>query len=340
MTIYLGTYTGKGSEGIYRAEFDARDGTIGDVVPAARVTHPSFLTVRGGSLAAVTEDGWGDGQCGSVSLFTINADRSLTLSGSASSGGRGPCHLSLLDDAVWVANYGNGVVARLPIVAGKLREPDFVDPHEGKGPHPKRQERTHAHCAVVDPAGRFVVSADLGNDTLYVYSVRSARGVAVARTSPGAGPRLVAFSRDGRRMFLVHELTGEIARYDVDPASGTFTHRQTVSVVPPGVNGEPSGAHVAVHPSGRFLFASERASNTLATMALAPDGSVELVATTRAGGRTPRFFALSPDGRWMIVAHQSSATLQVFAVDAISGALTPAGAPVSVSSPTCVAFAP
>lgn len=345
MTIYLGTYTGKGSEGIYSADFDPRSGTISNVTLAAKITNPSFLSLRGTRLAAVCESGWGEGQTGNVALFDVASDGSLTQTAEVSSAGRGPCHLSLLDDAAWVANYGNGVVARLPIVNGKLAEADFVDAHEGKGLHPKRQERTHAHCAVADPTGRFIVSADLGNDTLYVYSLRKRKRLATVKTAPGAGPRLVAFSNDGRRMFLVHELTGELASYDFDLDTGALTHRQTIAIEPASgtgepVQGEPSGAHVELHPSGKFVFASERRSDSVSTIALLPDGTMKLVSTTPAGGKTPRFFALSPDGRWMIVAHQSSGTLQVFSVDATSGTLTSVGKPVSLASPVCVIFAP
>lgn len=339
MTIYIGTYTGQGSEGIYRADFDPRSGAIDNVTLATTRANPSFLSLRGSRLAAVCEAGWREGQTGSVALFNIAADGSLEPNSEVSSDGRGPCHLTLLDDAVWVANYGNGVVARLPIVDGKLREADFVDAHDGTGPHPTRQEQAHAHCAVAEPTGRFIVSADLGNDTLYVYSVAERRRVARLSTAPGAGPRLVAFSEDARQMFLVHELTGEIARYDFDPDTGVPSHRQTVSIVPPNVVGEPSGAHVALHPSGRFVYASERASDTIVTLALCSDGTLEWAATTAARGKTPRFFAISPDGRWMIVAHQSSGSLQVFAADATGGALLAVGKPVTLASATCVAFA-
>lgn len=340
MTIYIGTYTGRGSEGIYRAAFDPRTGALGNLALAAKLANPSFLARRGNRLVAACETGWAEGQTGSVAMLDIEKDGSLRPVSTVSSGGRGPCHVSLLADSAWVANYGNGVVARLPIVDGKLVEADFVDTHQGKGPHAKRQERTHAHCAVADPTGRFVVSADLGNDTLHVYSAIEPKLLMPIRVAGGAGPRLVSFSDDGRRMFLVHELTGEIASYDVDPASGTLRHRQTLSITPPGVVGEPSGAHVELHPGERFLFASERSSNTIATIALKSDGTLERVATTPAGGTTPRFFALSEDGRWMIVAHQSSGALQVFSVDGSRGALAPVGEPLAVASPSCVLVVP
>jgi 6-phosphogluconolactonase len=348
MDIYIGTYTGEPknttvsrSEGIYRATFDPRDGSISNLRLAAPMDNPSFLAIDGERLAAVGETGWGRGQAGDVAFFRIQADGALVPSGKESSQGSGPAHVSINGEHVWIANYGGGSVARLPILAGQLLKADFVDQHHGSGPHKRRQQSAHAHCVVPHPSGRFVYSADLGTDTIHVSNADSGKSVELLKTSPGAGPRMIDFTPDGSRMLVIYELTGELALFDVDLETGKLKHRQTTTLAPEGYSGSLSGAHVDVSSDGQRVYASERGSDTVSTFSLNAEAGLTRLAVTPTGGNTPRHFTLTPDGKHLIVALQDTHQLTVFQLND-NGVPSPIsnGRPLPIASPSCVVFAP
>jgi 6-phosphogluconolactonase len=348
--VYVGTYTNKGSKGIYKLDLDASTGMLSKPELAGEVASPSFLTVHPGRqfLYAVGETGdFGGKKAGAVNAFAIDQKSGkLTLLNQQSSGGPGPCHITIDQKGkyVLVANYGGGSACVLPVGEdGKLGEAtDFVQ-HKGSSVNKKRQEAPHAHSINLDPANRFAFVADLGLDQVLVYKFDSARGkltpnepsfVAVA---PGAGPRHFAFHPSGKYAYVINELENTITALTYDTQSGVLQKLQTVTTLPKDFQGTSHTAEVQVHPSGRFVYGSNRGHDSIAIFSVdANTGELTPVGHLASGIKTPRNFGMDPMGRFLIVANQAGNSLLVCRIDLKTGELKPTGQGVEVPTPVCV----
>jgi 6-phosphogluconolactonase len=356
--VYFGTYTGPktGSEGIYVSTFDTATGRLGEPRLAAPSENPSFLALHPNRplLFAVNEVSTFEGEAaGSVSAFTIDpATGLLRALNRVSSKGGGPCHLAV-DRAgknVLVANYGGGSVASLPIAKdGRLRAAASYIQHTGAGADPKGQKEPHAHMIASHPGGRLVLAADLGLDKVLLYRLDAKTGALTPAdpphlsTAPGAGPRHFAFSPDGKDLYVFNEFPMTIARFRSQ--GERFVEGEPVSSLPAGVSpGEgDTGAEIVVHPSGRFVYASNRGVDQLAVFARdAATGRLTLVEHVPSGGKAPRSFGIDPGGRWLVAVHQHSDSGQVvvFRIAGDTGRLTPTGQTLQVGAPVSVAFFP
>jgi 6-phosphogluconolactonase len=246
----------------------------------------------------------------------------------------------------FVANYGAGSVAAFPLLPdGRLAPPSSVAPHRGSGVHPTRQQRAHAHAIRPAPGGSFVLAADLGIDRVLVYRFDAAAGAltphhsASTATQPGAGPRHLAFHPSGNALFVINELSSTLAAYSWNGAEGTLEARGEVSTLPRGFTGENTTAEVAVHPSGRFVYASNRGHDSIAVFRIG-DGALARVGIYSTRGRTPRHFALDTAGAFLLAANQESNSIVLLHVDQQTGALTDSGARVEAPSPVFVGFRP
>lgn len=355
MHVYLGTYTGEKSQGVYRARLDMATGALSSPELAATVTSPSFLAVHPSRpfLYAVNEMGkFGDKPTGAVSAFAIDARTgALTLLNQESSGGSGPAHLTVTrgGTAVLVANYGGGSVASLPIGSdGRLKPAVSVIAHQGSSVHPKRQTRPYAHSINVDAADRFAYAADLGADRIFIYRLEATGALATATPpsvalAPGSGPRHFAFHPARPYAYVINELSLTVTAFSRDTNTGALTEVQTVGTLPPGVASDPgfSTAEVVVHPSGRFLFGSNRGHDSIVVFAIDDaTGRLTLVEHEPTQGNFPRGFGVDPTGTYLLAANQRSDLVVVFRIDQKTGALTPAGHTVKVGTPVSVAFVP
>ena len=353
--VYVGTYTsGTASQGIYVFDFDAATGKSAAPTLAAATADPSFLEIHpnGRSLYAVDETDRFDGlkNNGGVSAFAIDASTgALALLDQQPSRGGGPAYVGLdrHGTLAMVANYGGGNVALFPIAAdGSLGASTGFAQDSGHGPNPD-QDGPHAHTIVASPDDRFALVADLGADKVYSYKLDAAAGTLdpanspVRRTASGAGPRHLAFGADGKHVYVLNEINSTVTTYAYAAATGELKSKQTVSTLPAGYSGANTGAEIALHPNGRFLYASNRGQDAIAVFAVdAATGKLTLRETVSTQGKTPRSFALDPTGAWLIAANQGSGTLVTFAVDATTGHLAASGKKVSVASPVCVKFLP
>lgn len=352
MLVYFGTYTGPKSEGIYVSRFDPESGRLSPAQLAAAMGNPSFLALHpsGRYLYAVGESAEVDGRPGgAVTAFGIDPESGkLQQISQQSSRGAGPCHISLDAAGRWalVANYGGGNLAVLPIAEnGALKEAVTFIQHEGSSVHQSRQRRPHAHSINLDAAGKLAVAADLGLDKLMLYRFDSANGTLqpgtppFTATKPGAGPRHFAFHPDQRHAFVINELDSTLNLYRYDPAQATLEEVQSLSTLPKDFQGNSSTAEVQVHPSGRFVYGSNRGHDSIAVYRFStnPD-RLEWVENEPTQGKTPRNFGIDPSGRWLLAANQESSSVVVFKIDPESGALTPANVRIDVGSPVCVKF--
>ena len=354
--VYIGTYTGpkSASKGVYVSKLDLATGALSPPELAAETTSPSFLALHPNRqfLYAVGEVGEFAGKkTGSVSAFAIDADTGkLKPLNSQSSGGTGPCHLTVDETgkAVVVANYGGGSVAALPVGEdGTLKEPTAVIQHQGSSVNPKRQEGPHAHCIKPDPGNRFVLATDLGLDKVLVYRFDPAKGTLTphdppaATLAPGAGPRHFAFHPNGQYVYVINELASTVTAFAYDADRGALSELQTVSTLPEGFKGNTSTAEVQVHPSGKFLYGSNRGHDSIASFRIDEQtGKLTPIGHTPTGGKTPRNFGIDPTGAYLIAANQNTGNLVVFRIDPQGGELKPTGAAIEVGSPVCVKFLP
>ena len=350
--LYVGTYTGARSQGIYLMRFDPATGRLSAPELAAKTANPSFLAVHPNRrfLYAVGEMGNFRGKpVGAVSAFGIAANTGkLTLINEQPSGGAGPCHLTVDRTGKWllVANYSSGSIAVLPIGEdGALGEPGAIVQHHGSSVDPQRQAGPHAHFITFDPSGRFVLTCDLGLDKVLVYRLDPAKGTLEpndppgASLKPGSGPRHLAFHPNGRLLFVISEMGSTLTAFSWDSRRGALKELETVSTLPAGFAGNSTCAEVQMHPSGKFLYASNRGQDSIAVFAVnARSGKLSLVEHQSTQGKTPRHFAIDPTGRWLLAENQDSDNIVVFRIDRQTGRLTPAGEEVRVGSPVCVLF--
>ena len=354
LLVYFGTYTGGASKGIYVSRLNPSTGALSAPELAAETRSPSFLAVRaqGDFLYAANEVSTFDGKPGgSVSAFAINRETGLlTLLNARSSGGPGPAHLSLdrTGRTVLVANYGGGSVAALPIAAdGRLEEAASVIRHTGSSVNADRQKEPHAHQILVDPSNRFVYAADLGIDKVMIYRLDAATHTLTAATppsasvKPGAGPRHVAISASGAAVYVINELDCTITAFKRDASNGSMTEFQTLSTLPPGVSLQRgfSTAEIHIHPSGAFLYGSNRGHDSISAFAIdKASGRLTYVSNTPTGGKTPRGFGIEPGGGYLLAGNQNSDLVAVFKIDKASGSLTATGTTVTVGAPVDVQF--
>jgi len=351
--VYVGTYTDGPSKGIYRLEMDLASGKLTGPSLAGKVVNPSFLAIHPSErfLYAVDEirDFRGTTR-GAISAFAIDPKTGdLTLLNQESSGGADPCHVIVDRQGrhVLAANYAGGSACVLPIQAdGRLGPTTAFVQHHGSGPNKARQEAPHAHSINLDPANRFAFVADLGLDQILVYKYDAAKGKLTRNTPPavnlppGSGPRHFTFHPDHRHAYSINELGSTITVFDYHPKLGVLTAVQTISTLPKGFTAENTTADIHVHPSGKFLYGSNRDQfNSIAIFAIdGPTGKLTPAGHQSHLIKTPRNFGIDPTGTYLLAANQGSNRIVVFRIDQATGALTPTGSVAEVPLPVCVQF--
>jgi 6-phosphogluconolactonase len=352
--VYIGTYTQQKSKGIYLLEMNAASGALTAKGLVAETENPTFLALHpsGRSLYAVNEiASFKREKTGAVSAFAVEAKTGkLTLLNQQASGGGGPCHL-VLDRAgknVLLANYGGGSVASLPIADnGELKPATSVMQHKGKSINPKRQEGPHAHSINLDAANRFAFVADLGLDKVLVYRFDAAEGKLIANdppaasVAPGAGPRHFAFHPSGKFAYVINELHSTVTVFGYDAERGLLKERQTIATLPKGFADPTTTAEVVVHPTGKFLYGSNRGHDSIVVFAIDLEtGRLTHVEHQNHNIKTPRNFAVDPAGKFLLVANQRSGTVIVFRIDPKTGSLQPTQHSAEVPTPVCIRFWP
>jgi 6-phosphogluconolactonase len=355
--VYVGTYT-KTGKGIYLFRLQTENLEVPQnltLVPlgvVAETPNPSWVELepKRRLLFAANEVDRFEGQpTGSVSAFSIDAATGkLTALNQRPSMGGGPCHLAIDKTGrhVFVANYGGGSVAVLPIDAdGRLGEATAFVQHTGQSVNPQRQTRPHAHCVTLDPANRFVFVCDLGLDKVMTYRFDGAKGTLTpgdppfTPITPGSGPRHMVFRPDGRFAYVTNELTSTVDAFAYDPQRGALRHLQTVSALPESFEGTSYTAEIDVHPTGKWLYVSNRGHESVVLFTIdASKGTLTYVEEQGTGGKRPRHFGIDSTGRYMAIGNQDSDTALVCSIGAENGRLRPSGVFASVPSPVCLKF--
>lgn len=344
--IFLGTYTRSGaSRGIYSVRMDPATGQLTAPKLAAEAADPGWIVFSPDRRFAYAVHA----SPAQAVAFRVDHDRGeLARIGDvpAVGGMAGPCHLAIDQTrrVLVAANYHEGFVVTLPIRSDGTLGAPAITRHTGRSVHPTRQEKPHVHSVTLSPDNRHVLVADLGTDRVISYPLHAdgtlGAAVASAASSPGAGPRHAVFGKDGRQLHVVNELDNTITSHAYEAATGKLTALGTVPTLPAEFTGASTAAEIRLHPSGRYVYASNRGHDSIAVFEVdSATGTLRPRQVVPSGGRTPRNFALSPDGRWLVCGHQDTPLLTVFRVDEATSCLTPTPHSAEVPVCICVAFA-
>ncbi len=329
--FYIGTYNGV----IYQSSLELGTGTLGSISNAANSGDPSWIAMTPNRkfLYAVNEG------AGTVAAFSvISSNGVLTFLNQQSSLGSGPAHV-VVDSSgknVIVANYGGGSVTVFPIQAnGQLGTATAHMQHPGTSPH--------AHCTTLDASNHFAFVCDLGLNQVRSYVFNPAAGTLVTNTTlitsvpANSGPRHLTFDPQSKRAYLICETSSTIIAFNYDATNGVLNAFQTVStLLPDGFTNVNTTAEIAMHPSGKFIYGSNRGKNTIAVFAVsAANGTLTPIQQQPTGAR-PRNFAIDPSGAYCIVAGQAANDVRLYSIDQNTGLLTDTGQKLSVASPVCI----
>jgi 6-phosphogluconolactonase len=351
--LYIGTYTTPEtkSEGIYIYRFSAATGELKPFSVAKSNASPAFLAIdaKRRFLYAVNEVNQFNGQKnGGVTAYAISQTTGELTQLNQQSAPGVPCHVSVHPSGkfVLIADYGGGNAAIYPVkLDGSLGAMSDVAQHTGKGANPQRQSEPHAHCIISDAAGKYAFVPDLGLDKVMIYRVDTNLGKLIPSGSglvkPGAGPRHFTFHPNNEFGYVINELNSTVTAFEYIAARGTLTEVQTISTLPDGFTGTSYCADIHVHPTGKFLYGSNRGHNSIVIYAVNPKtGKLTLAGHEPVRGDWPRNFSLDPTGQFLLVANQRSNNIVVFRIDLKTGLLKATGQTAELGAPVCLKFIP
>jgi 6-phosphogluconolactonase (cycloisomerase 2 family) len=363
---YVGSYTsavdgGANGQGIYRCEMDPHNGAFTGMKLVAKAPNPSWIVIHPSKKYLYTVNEIVNQQSGSVTAFAIEpASGDLTQLNTVSSEGSGPAHMSL--DAsgkfAFVANYAGGTIAVLPILEGG-RLGGAVDVHRDVGSVGAKTARDappgsfaisghdapHAHMIAADPANRFVLSVDLGQDRVYVYRFDPNSGKLIPPADApfvsfpsGDGPRHFVFHPNSRWIYVLSEESSTITFFHYDAMDGKLTFQEAISSLPEGFAGTNFTSELVISPDGRFLYAANRLHDTIAICGIDSSGRLHPVGEVSTMGDYPRHCTFDPSGDFFYVCNQRSDNVTCFKADRQTGQLSFTGAYTPVGTPSIVTF--
>lgn len=345
--LFVGTFTGGESEGIYLCNFDAETGKLTPGKIFKGIDNPNFLIISPDRKylyvatrppAIIEESG------GYINSYKINQNGELQFLNKQVSHGNDPCHIDVSEDGklVAVATYGGGSVSLFPVKKnGKLLPASSTIHFTGNGPNKTRQQKPHAHSIKFSPFSNRVFSADLGTDQLNIFELEHQKLVpanqSFVKTSAGAGPRHFDFHPDGKFIYTINELNSTITVFQKE--NNTWKKFQTVSTIPPGFSENNYCADIHVSANGKFLYGSNRGHNSISVFKIdAETKKLELITTVPSEGEWPRNFTLSKDGKYMLVANQNSGNIAVFRINPKTGIPAFTGNELKIPAPVCLEF--
>ncbi len=333
LTLVVGTYTGSGSDGIYVYRFNQEEGRFvsDEAVGFTEIENPSFLTVSDDDMVyAVSE--MPDSRA-SLTSYRFNPDTfAFERAGIVSSEGADPCYVSTDGEIVAVGNYSGGTMSLFEIGEdGSAAAAYKVIKGSATGPDKSRQASPHIHCVVFTPDGKSLIATDFSGDRLIRYRIADG-SMDYCRLGDDTGPRHVVFSPDGRFLYVIGELSGEVTAVE-------YGHEMKIKQVIRADRTDARGAaDIHVSPDGRHLYASLRLQNDgIAVFKINDDGTL-----TEAGyvntGIHPRNFTITPNGRFLLCACRDSDSVEVYSIDKETGLPERTGESLSLSKPVCLVF--
>lgn len=365
---YVGTYTGAHGaaghgKGIEQFEMNPDTGELLRRAPAVNTPNPSWLALHPSKkyLYAVNEVDNFDGGNGSVSAFAIDAATgALRTLNTISSEGAIPafCSVDPAGKFIFVANYGGGSIAVLPILAdGSLGS--AVDVHRDLGSVGSTHatdappgslaisghDAPHAHMIAADPRNRFVIATDLGQDRIYTYRFHPATGkLTPSPDAPftslptGDGPRHFAFHPNGHWFYSIQEEASTIVFFHYHPSTGSLDPQQTVSTLPTGFAGTNFASEILVSPDGKNLYAANRLHDTIAIFSIGAEGRLTHLGEVSTMADYPRNCCIDPGGNFLYSCNQQGDSITSFRIERATGLLSFTGRYTAVGSPANITF--
>jgi len=348
-TFYIGTLTDHStSKGIYVGSLNTDTGKLGVMKVAIEVKNPNFLAISPDQKFIYAAISTWNGSA--VNAFAVQPDGSLTLLNEKPSGGEGACHVTVdkTGHNVFVANYNAGDIACFQTKPdGSLDQRTAFMTFTGSGPDAARQKKSYAHSVYTDPENKHLYSCDLGSDSIWTFDFSADKGTLTAsnppagKVPPGSGPRHLAFSTDGKFVYVANEMGHTINVFSRNAGTGELTSIQNVSTLATGTSDEGvTVAEVVCHPSGKWLYVSNRGCDTITQFTIGDDGKLTFVGSVPSVVNFPRSFAIDPSGKWLIAAGQKDDRIAVLKIDPSTGALTATDQITGVGTPVCVLFVP
>ncbi len=346
-TLFVGTYTGSGSKGIYAYRFNAVTGRATFLNATDRIDNPSYLAIAPNKkfLFAVCETNGKNP--GKVRAYAINQTTGkLTFLNQQETGGDDPCYVAVHKSNNWLAvgNYSGGNASVLKINAnGTLKPYAQLMQDSGKGTNPARQEKAHVHSTVFSPDHAFLFTPDLGLDKVMAYKFNALAQKPLSKATPafvstdgGSGPRHLTFHPNNRFAYLIEELAGMVSAYKY--YNGKLIFIQRIATHPSDFKGNPGSADIHVSPDGKFLYASNRGDeNNISIFKIDPNtGKLQARGYQSVQGKTPRNFVIDPTGNFLLVANQSTNNVVIFKRNKVTGGLTPTGNELQIPMPVCL----
>jgi 6-phosphogluconolactonase len=352
VTLFVGTQTGTGSEGVYTYSWNAELGELKLMGLAAAVASPTYLALSPDHRYLFTAnevDLFHGVKSGGVSSFRVGPETGqLTAINGVTSGGAGTCFVGVDPSGrtLLCANYTGGSAASFRIAADGVLSPAVSEFHyTGHGPNPARQEAPHVHRAITSPSGKYAFFNDLGLDVIHIYNLDAATARLTPHTPPtwqapaGAGPRALRFHPNGKWAYCVLEMGASVALLDWDEAAGTLTTSQVVRLTPWDFTGRAQASEIVFDRAGRFAYVACRYYDRLMAFTIDQQtGQLTLLARSTCGGLVPRDITLDPSEHWILVANQDSDTIAVIERDRGSGRLAEVATKVNLVKPQCLVF--
>ena len=340
-------FIGTSEKGIYAADFDVKSGKLSAPALVSDTAAPSYIAIHpdGKYLYAANEV-----DKGTVTAFSIESGGKLKEVNVASVKSAGPCYIGIDKSgrSLVTANYSGGSITVLPIGSGgKLGDATGFIQNKGSGPNRDRQTGPHPHWVGFIEKSKLALVADLGIDEVAIYNFDAKKGTltvgepAFMTLPPGSGPRHGVMHPSGKFFYVITELTSYITEFFYEAELKRFTPINTVSTLPEGFKGDNTAAEIAVHPNGKFVYASNRGDDSIAVFSVTDlkRGTLKLQQHIPSGGKTPRQFEIDPSGHWLLVGNQSTDNIAIFSIDLSTGKLAPSSMTAGVPKPTCIKFA-
>jgi 6-phosphogluconolactonase len=341
-TYLIGTYTEAKSQGIELLSFDQNNMVLNSKVVAGAIKDPTFVIANRSRTHIYAVESIPNGK---LRTYGFNQDQqTLELLGETDSLGNHPCYIALNNSErlLAVANYDSGNFSIYEVDSlGGLHFKQSVQ-HSGKSIDKQRQNSAHVHSMIFHPNGKQLLVADLGTDKIHIYDLDYSKAAPVTQATPthfnlaaGSGPRHMVMHPNGKLLYLVHELTGEVGVYLYE--NGQIRHANTYSLTTAEFKGHVQAAEIRLSADGKFIYVSNRGSaNDLSVFQADLEGGLSLIQQISTGGRTPRNFNLSPDGHFLLVANQDSDEIRLFKRDLVTGRLSKTSAKVTIKKPAYI----
>jgi 6-phosphogluconolactonase len=347
--LFIGTYTNTTSKGIYIYDFNSATGEATPIWNTDSVTNPSYLTISKDEKYVYAVNETNGANPGRVTAYSFDKKNvKLNFINTTASGGDDPCYISTTDDNKWlaVANYTSGTATLFPINADGSIAPYSQLVNDTIYRSPGTNKKAHVHETVFSPDEKFMLTPDLGLDKLIVYKFDrnsktplSVPSTSIAQSADSTGPRHITYSKDGKFVYLMHEMGANVTVYSWD--DGKVTQVQDIGTFPKGFAGIKDGAEIMLSPDGKFLYASDRGDlNLIAIFSIDAAGKLTFKGTQSTMGEHPRNFIIDPSGNYLLVANQDSESIIIFKRDQQTGLLTNTGKQIHIPRPVCLQMMP